>query len=227
MPPFPAWLYSLYYPWASFLNRLLPWTRAGGMRLKVAPSVYKPIQNEERVVAWVPQGRDVLDVGCGSGVLSVAAAARSRRVLAVDLNPAAVRCTRENAARLGHSNIEVREGDAFEHQEAVEFGVVLCAPPFGEADVPGRERRWASAPGFLEALFERAPGWLAPEGRLILHHRVEAQARLESLGKVHGLVLRSVHPNHRKSLRLRALGWLYMQMGIRTSFYVFERRGQP
>src|SRR5690606_2344745 len=49
-------------------------------------------------------GGRVLDVGCGSGVLSVAAtSARGGRVVAVDIDAHAVQVTRENAAR---NNVE-------------------------------------------------------------------------------------------------------------------------
>src|SRR5690606_10470873 len=57
-----------------------------------------------QLLAHTPSGGRVLDVGCGSGVLSVAAAsARGGRVVAVDIDAHAVQVTRENAAR---NNVE-------------------------------------------------------------------------------------------------------------------------
>lgn len=44
-------------------------------------------------------GRGLADIGCGSGILAIAAAARGARVVAVDVDPDAVEVTRENAAR--------------------------------------------------------------------------------------------------------------------------------
>lgn len=53
-------------------------------------------------------GAAVLDVGCGSGVLAVAAARLGAgRVVAVDIDPAAVAATRANAARNGVTRLEI------------------------------------------------------------------------------------------------------------------------
>jgi len=46
-------------------------------------------------------GRQVADVGCGSGILAIAAAALGAEVEAVDIDPDAVTVTSENAARNG------------------------------------------------------------------------------------------------------------------------------
>ena len=63
---------------------------------------------EERV----RPGAAVLDLGCGSGILAIAAAKLgAARVLALDLDPNAVRAARQNAAANGVEHIiDVREG---------------------------------------------------------------------------------------------------------------------
>lgn len=58
-------------------------------------------------------GRRVADVGCGSGVLGIAAAARGAQVEAVDIDPAAIDVTRENAERNGvHLDVHLGSIDA-------------------------------------------------------------------------------------------------------------------
>jgi ribosomal protein L11 methyltransferase len=58
------------------------------------------------------KGADVLDLGCGSGILAIAAAKLgARKVLALDLDPNAVRAARENAVANGVADVVgVREG---------------------------------------------------------------------------------------------------------------------
>ena len=57
-------------------------------------------------------GERVLDLGSGAGVAAVLAARAGARVVATDIRPEAVACTRANAARNGVS-VDAREGDGF------------------------------------------------------------------------------------------------------------------
>ena len=48
----------------------------------------------------------VVDVGCGSGGLTLEAACRARKVIALDKNPEAINLTRENLEKHGcHENV--------------------------------------------------------------------------------------------------------------------------
>jgi HemK-related putative methylase len=74
---------------------------------------------------------EVLDLGTGSGVCALFAARHARRVVAVDINPGAVRCATVNAL-LNHldSRIELRQGDLFAPVAGERFDLVLFNPPF-------------------------------------------------------------------------------------------------
>ena len=79
----------------------------------------------------VGTGTSVLDMGTGSGVCAVFAARYARRVVAVDISAAAVRCTRLNVA-LNHveGRVDVRHGDLFAPLAGERFDLVLFNPPF-------------------------------------------------------------------------------------------------
>jgi len=70
----------------------------------------------------------VLDMGCGSGILAMAASGLlKRRVLAVDNDPWSVRVTRQNAAANGLRNrIVARLGNGWQGVRAQQFDLVLA-----------------------------------------------------------------------------------------------------
>jgi SAM-dependent methyltransferase len=78
------------------------------------------------LLAEHPPADPIVDVGCGSGDLSIALAQEGRRVIGVDFVPAAIERAREKAARLPPAvgrRLEFHVGDA---REPSRFG-----PPFG------------------------------------------------------------------------------------------------
>ena len=126
----------------------------------------------------LPQG-SVVDIGCGSGVLSIAAARLGHRpVVAIDSDPAAVAATSENAAANG-VEIDVRLADALAdelpaadaalanasfaaaHQLAsrlhVRFFVTSGYFALGRPEPPGfRHRERRERDGWAADLFERS-----------------------------------------------------------------------
>ncbi len=71
----------------------------------------------------------VLDLGCGTGVISVFAAEKARKVYAVDINPCAVRCTRINC-KLNSVDVDVRQGDMFSPFPKTFFTNIISNPPY-------------------------------------------------------------------------------------------------
>jgi ribosomal protein L11 methyltransferase len=76
---------------------------------------------------FAPQAADVLDLGCGSGILAIAAAGLgAQRVLAIDIDPQAVKAARANAAENGVADrLEVREG-TLDAAEGETFDIVVA-----------------------------------------------------------------------------------------------------
>lgn len=93
------------------------------------------------------EGRSVLDLGCGTGVLAIGAAVLGAGpVVGVDLDPMAVDVARREAARLG-ADVRFEVADVASWEGRVD--TVVMNPPFGA------QRRGADRP-FLEAAFALA-----------------------------------------------------------------------
>jgi HemK-related putative methylase len=87
----------------------------------------------------IPPGSTVLDMGTGTGIGAIVSARWAPRVVAVDINPEAVRCARINML-MNHveDRAVVREGDLFAPVEGKRFDVVLFNPPYYR----GEPRDW-------------------------------------------------------------------------------------
>jgi HemK-related putative methylase len=127
--------------------------RVHGLPFIVTPSVFNPkvprtgeflaSQIDSRLVQF---DWEVLDMGTGSGVCAVFAARHARRVVAVDINEAAVRCANINARlnQLEHK-IDVRHGDLFASVPGERFDLILFNPPFVQGSPrDDRDRAWRS-----------------------------------------------------------------------------------
>jgi len=71
-----------------------------------------------------------LDLCTGSGIHALLASTHTEQVLAVDINPRAVGCTRFNAQVWGATNVEVMAGDLFEAVRGNGFDLITANPPF-------------------------------------------------------------------------------------------------
>ncbi|MBI1243421.1 MAG: metalloregulator ArsR/SmtB family transcription factor [Alphaproteobacteria bacterium] len=70
---------------------------------------------ERELAALVPagEGKEILDIGTGTGRILEVLGTRGARGIGVDLSPAMLRVARANLARAGLANIHVRQGDMY------------------------------------------------------------------------------------------------------------------
>jgi release factor glutamine methyltransferase len=146
---------------------------------EVYPDVYEPAEDTFLLANNLSanDGASVLDMGTGCGVLAVLAAEEASTVVAVDINPHAVACTRRNAELNGvKTEIEVRLGDLFEAVGAAEkFDVILFNSPYlpveRDEGTSWVEKAWAGGEtgrAVIDKFIEQASAHLRVGGRILL-----------------------------------------------------------
>ncbi len=125
----------------------------------------------------VQDGDVVLDVGSGCGILAVLAAQKAEGVLAVDINPYAIRCAKQNAV-LNHARgkigflqsdlLTALSGDAL-------FDVILFNAPYLPSEPHEADtwigRAWAggaSGRDVVDRFIPQAAEHLKPSGRVLM-----------------------------------------------------------
>ncbi len=113
-------------------------TRVLGEEYTVLPGVFSPEYFAEtafytdHVTALLSSGDDYLDLGCGAGVTTTAAARGGANVVSLDINPQAVENTRINATNHGVADrVDVRQSDVYSALKPEEkFDVIYWNMPF-------------------------------------------------------------------------------------------------
>ena len=145
----------------------------------VDENVYEPAEDSFLFAQNLGGDADetVLDMGTGCGILGILAVENARGVVAVDVNPYAVRCAKENA---GVNNVRGKmvfvQGDLFTWlSEKATFDTILFNAPYLPADASEADswigRAWAGgARGrqVIDRFISEVPKHLKRTGRVLL-----------------------------------------------------------
>ncbi len=186
------------------LEHVLGWAEFCGRRIAVAPGVFVPRRRTEFLVeqatALARPGDVIVDLCCGAGAIGAALAAAVDRaqVHAADIDPAAVRCARQNVAGC------VYQGDLYEPLPAALRGrvaVLVANVPYVPTQEIGflppeartHEPRTALDGGpdgldVLRRVAAGAPQWLAPGGHLLIETSDRQVPSAEAAFAASGLV---------------------------------------
>ena len=129
-------------------------------------------------------------MGTGSGILALAAArAGAVSVLAVDINPNAVLCARENADANGFGDRVTASCMDLLSEIPLQplFDVILSSPPKHEGETRNfADRGWRAGPQYsnVAGLFSQARQRLKPDGRLYV--MVSSDSDLDLFGRLIG-----------------------------------------
>lgn len=136
------------------------------------PEVYPPSEDSILLIQSldVKPGERVLEIGCGSGVVSIHCALEGALVCCGDINPRAVSLTKKNAETNGAAII-VRLTDVYSAFPE-KFDTVIFNLPYLPVEEEGLlARSWSGGPdglGPLPELLAHAPEHLNEGGRVII-----------------------------------------------------------
>ena len=142
------------------------------IRIEGDPDVYPPSDDSILFIQSldVKEGEKVLEIGCGSGVVSIHCAKNGCKVTCGDINPKAVALARRNAEANG-IQMEVFETDVYSNIDG-RFDTILFNLPYLPVDEDGLlARSWSGGPdglGPLPDLLRGAPDHLTEDGRVVV-----------------------------------------------------------
>jgi release factor glutamine methyltransferase len=191
------------------LEQVLGWAEFCGLRITVAPGVFVPRRRTEFLVrqAIALAGRDdvIVDLCCGAGAIgaALAAAVEGAEVYAADIDPAAVRCARQNLPA-----DHVYQGDLYTALPAALRGrvAILAANvpyvPAREIELLPAEARahepraaldgGADGLDVMRRVAAGAAAWLAPGGYLLSETSDRQASLAEAVVTASGLAARVV-----------------------------------
>ena len=180
------------------------------------PETEQVVEVALRLARELPRPLVCADLGTGSGAIGLALATElpldGVTVWLTDVSTDALDVARANAAGAGRAaaNVRIASGswfDALPPQLRGALHVVVANPPYVAADDPELEpivRDWEPATalfggidGFehLRVIARSAPGWLAPNGRLVMEIGQHQGAAVRALLMAEGLVDVEVLPD--------------------------------
>lgn len=140
--------------------------------------VYPPAEDTFLLIdnLIVKNNDSVLEVGCGCGIVSIAASLNAEKVTSIDINPHAIKCTKENIKLNNRKNIEVIESNLFEKIDD-KYDLILFNTPYlpvteEEHDVDDDySKAWdggVDGRKVIDAFLEEAPKYLKEDGTIQL-----------------------------------------------------------
>ncbi|HEU0051049.1 MAG TPA: class I SAM-dependent methyltransferase [Patescibacteria group bacterium] len=142
---------------------------ACGLNVSVFGGVYGTSGDTELLAETVSIGpqETFLEIGCGTGAVSLSLAKRSLGGIGVDINECAVANSRANAEALHIQNVQFFRSDVFEQVKGT-FDVIACNPPY--TDHPAHDdidkMFWDERNEMKERFFREAGSFLNPGGRI-------------------------------------------------------------
>ena len=161
------------------LERYLSKTRMyhyGNIELEIPPQVFHPgfffsTQVLLRHISSMSlQCQRFLELGAGSGLISIYAAINGARVTATDINPVAIEYLKKNS-RANGVKLSILHSDLFMHMAEQNFDIIAINPPFYKrTPLDAKDYAWFCGENgeYFESLFSDLGKFIAPDSRVFM-----------------------------------------------------------
>ncbi|MBP6793417.1 MAG: methyltransferase [Saprospiraceae bacterium] len=115
------------------------WYNYKGIEVRLLPTVFHPgwlvsTQTLLRFLSgWDLNGKSVLELGAGSGLISLYASNQGALTTATDINPLAIQAMKESAQK-NNLKLSIIESDLFEKIGVQHFDLIIINPPYFPKD---------------------------------------------------------------------------------------------
>ena len=135
-------------------------------------NVYPPSEDSQLLIESldVREGERILEIGCGSGIVSIHCASNGADMTCVDINPDAVELNKANFKSNG-LKADIRQSDLYSNVEGRFDTIVFNLPYLPENDEGMLAKAWSGGDdgmGPLPELLEKGKDHLLPGGRIVV-----------------------------------------------------------
>lgn len=190
--------FIIRYTWKPFVQRYLRRPRRfiyKGIQVTVQPGVFHPgfFFSSTALVDYLSETdlnrKKFLEIGCGSGIVSILAARKGAIVTCTDISASALSCTHANA-RKNNADIVPLRSDLFNAIPPHEFDVIAVNPPYYRKNPDAQESyAWNAGENleFFRRFFKDASRYVHGNSELIMVLSDECDLKaIREIAELHG-----------------------------------------
>lgn len=144
-------------------------TTCCGMAIRVFGGVYQTSADTELMAEAVQINptQTFLEIGCGTGVVSIVLGKKALSGVGVDINGLAIENSKFNARRHNITNVSFFRSDVFNDVKG-KFDVIVCNPPYSDHPAADNIEKmfWDSGNEVKRRFFKEAKNFLNADGRI-------------------------------------------------------------
>ena len=127
---------------------IIPYEKYLGIAIEHCQDVYRPAEDTFLVMDNIIPGNRVLEIGCGTGIISIYCARMGRTVTCCDISQKALECTEKNAIR-NRVSLTILNSSLFSNIDG-KFDTIIFNPPYlpVEDRIEGAEQWNGGTDGF-------------------------------------------------------------------------------